>query len=89
MSDVTRRSVPPEQDNRPPTAGESRDKWLKRLQQVMDDAPEGIWLYAASGTLYVMSLGPDGDRLLTPEGDMDQSAILASIRTPQIDGGDW
>ena len=64
-------------------------KWAERLQRVMDAAPEGIWLYAASGTLHIMALDLDGSRMVTPEGGMDQDAIIAVIRTPEIDGGDW
>ena len=65
------------------------EKWAERLQRVMDAAPEGIWLYAASGTLYVMALDIDGSRMLTPEGSMDHEAIITTVRTPEIDGGDW
>jgi len=45
-----------------------------------------------SGTLCVMRLGQDGDRITLGHGGMDPDAVITTIQKARhlsIDGGDW
>lgn len=63
--------------------------WIKRLAAVLSGAPDGIWLFVASGSLHVMAFGEDGARRLLPNGGMDPDASIATLHGPEMDGGDW
>lgn len=61
---------------------------IAALHRLAKRWPDTLWLFSASGTLCVMRLGEDGDKLRTADGGMDPSAVLTSINIPN-DGGDW
>lgn len=66
-------------------------KWAKKLEKVFREAPKGYWFYVASGSGYVMRLGPNGKRIELGNGSFDPDAVLYSLsRLPiALDGGDW
>lgn len=63
-------------------------KWIQRLQRVIKDAPDDIWLFCASNTLNVMKK-ENGERVINENGSMAESAVLATIKGVEVDGGDW
>jgi len=68
----------------------SIDKWLLRMQECLNDCPNGHWLFAADGGLYLMKYNSDGARMLIEGGAMDPNAVVGKKLTgPEIDGGDW
>jgi len=60
---------------------------LKRLENKW---PKTLWLFSASGTLYVMKKDAEGEKAHHPglEGGVDQAFIAATIEI-ENDGGDW
>lgn len=68
---------------------------LKRLAKAW---PKTLWLFSASGSLYVMKKGPSGERVVRKDtykgrttgcGELvDERAAVATIDIPN-DGGDW
>ena len=64
-------------------------KAINALKRVAKIWPESLWLFSASGDLFVMKNGPDGDRFMTSrEGGVDQDYIVDKINI-ENDGGDW
>lgn len=63
--------------------------WLRTAQRIFLQCPEGCWLFAADGHLYLMQYGEDGRRRLLQNGSMDAEAIVGKLTGPEIDGGDW
>jgi hypothetical protein len=67
------------------------EKWQKKMTKLLKDCPEGHWLFAANGGLYLMRFDDSGNKIILPNGSMDQDAIVGSIMKTktEIDGGDW
>lgn len=66
---------------------------LKSIQRTVDKMPNGYWLFAASGTLWLMRPDKDGNRAIVPVngssgGQMDQNYCVGEIKC-SCDGGDW
>ncbi len=70
-----------------PTKAEK--EFERRLRCVIADAPDGVWIFAAQGTLNIMRYGKDGKRVLTENGCMSQTHIVGFAGGVEIDGGDW
>jgi hypothetical protein len=66
----------------------AEDRALAALRRTASKWPSSLWLFAAAGTLHVMKVGPDGERVATDNGGVDQSMIVETIPIP-CDGGDW
>jgi hypothetical protein len=69
----------------------SPEQWTKEMKKLLKKCPKGHWLFAASGSLYLMKLRPDGGRYITPSEGMDQNYIVGDNMGCgiEIDGGDW
>ena len=64
-------------------------KAIASLKRIAKKWPKSLWLWSASGSLWVMRRGPDGERMQHPsKSGVDQAYILASVDIPN-DGGDW
>jgi hypothetical protein len=63
-------------------------QWVTKLQHLLDNAPDDVWLFVASNTLNVMKKN-NGQRVLSKNGGMDQGQLLAVITGVEVDGGDW
>jgi len=61
---------------------------VSRLEAALKDFPNTIWLFAASGSLYVMKNGPDGEHVVEADGCMDSDYIIGQLFV-DCDGGDW
>jgi hypothetical protein len=61
---------------------------IKALKRVARQWPKTLWLFSA-GDLEVMRLGPNGERMMTSQGGVDQAYIVATIDGIPNDGGDW
>jgi hypothetical protein len=55
---------------------------IRKLELLAKRWPKSLWLYSASGTLYVMRCGEDDPR------STEQKYAVISINIPN-DGGDW
>lgn len=62
-------------------------KWIRRLERVLFDIPDGLWLFATGGALHVMAK-KDGQHDTLRNGGMNQKRCMASISV-DADGGDW
>ena len=60
---------------------------IKRLKIASIDFPDTLWLFSASGTLYVMKK-KNGERVVLPDGGMNPNYIVDVIDI-ESDGGDW
>jgi hypothetical protein len=58
---------------------------LKKLEQIW---PKTLWLWSASGILYVMKTGLNGEQVVTSRGGVDRDYEIETIDIPN-DGGDW
>lgn len=67
----------------------TRVQAIKELHRLAARWPKSLWVFAASGSFWVMQCGPDDKRKMcvTSEG-YDPNASLAKIDIP-CDGGDW
>ncbi len=63
-------------------------QWVTKLQHLLNNAPDDVWLFVASNTINVMQK-QDGKRVLTKNGGMDQENLLAVVTGIEVDGGDW
>lgn len=65
---------------------------LKRLAKKWERHGERLWLYSASGTLYIMMHGDREDnpvREMNPNFGTNQDNIITTIEGIDNDGGDW
>ena len=64
-------------------------RFVRRLERVLLDAPAGIWLFAECNHLHVMRYGSDGNRVLNGTS-MDSRAVLHTCKKNiEVDGGAW
>jgi hypothetical protein len=65
--------------------------WFNKLKKLLDNAPDGVWLYLASGTLCMMAKGKNGERVRDTSYGVDQVYILDEYTPAKVvmDGGDW
>jgi hypothetical protein len=63
---------------------------IDALKAIADKWPKSLWLYSASGTLWVMKKKRDGTRAMTHGrgSGFDQKYALDCIPI-ENDGGDW
>lgn len=59
---------------------------LKKLEK---DWPNGLWLYAANGTLNLMTTHDDGSIQKPGNDGVDHDLVVQSYSKIQCDGGDW
>lgn len=60
---------------------------IASLHRLAKRWPKTLWLFSASGTLWVMRAGPKGEHVMDGEG-ADQSYCIAELDI-ENDGGDW
>ena len=66
------------------------DRFRQELADLLLNAPDGCWLYVASGELWLMALGEDGKRVTDDTGGFDQRWTVDGVPSKiEIDGGDW
>jgi len=58
---------------------------IEALKKIAKRWPKTLWLFSGSGTLWVMKVGPNGERVY--EG-VDPDLAIDSIDIPN-EGGDW
>ena len=70
-------------------------KWINDFKKLAKRCPKSLWLFSGSGTLWVMKLGENGKRVMTPGtggigsgGGVDPNYGIDTIKIPN-DGGDW
>lgn len=58
----------------------SVELWVERLEEVLNNAPEGVWLSADDCNIYAMGYNENGERALLENGvaDPEQSALTTS-----------
>jgi len=66
----------------------TEEQAVKALKRLAKRWPKTLWLFSASGTLWVMRTLEDGSPAITSRGTMDQEYIVDDIDIPN-DGGDW
>jgi hypothetical protein len=77
------------------TPGEQR--WLERLQKVVDSCPPNTWVYLSCGGfgmggINLMRLKPDGKPAMLGkigEDGFDPAYRIGFVDAPGWDGGDW
>ncbi|MEM6342557.1 MAG: hypothetical protein AAF927_01710 [Bacteroidota bacterium] len=69
---------------------ESELKWVKRLQRVMKDAPESLFMFIGAGEMCIYTKSSEGERYVESNLSMDQNApsehVISEI---DMDGGDY
>lgn len=60
---------------------------INALKAIAKTWPDSLWLYSASGELYVMKKR-DGQHAITETGGVDQDYIVDHVDI-ESDGGDW
>jgi len=74
------------------TPTKAEQDWIGRLEALMEEMPDSIWIFCADGGLYPMRRATDGTHKMTsPYGSVDQDYCLTtfSIGSGKCDGGDW
>ena len=61
---------------------------IRRLKRLAKDWPDTLWLFSASGSLYVMKSGENREHVETENGSMDADYEVEIIDI-ENDGGDW
>jgi hypothetical protein len=59
------------------------ERAIELLKKAARHWPESLWLYSASGTLYVMKKDADGKRIV------DNDDFIIDYIKIENDGGDW
>jgi len=62
---------------------------IAALRMLAGRWPRTMWLFSASGTLYVMRCGENGEHVMTRGGGVDPDYIVTHIMDIDNDGGDW
>lgn len=62
---------------------------IRALRRLAKKWPASLWLFSASGTLYVMRKGAGGEKVHTPGGGIDPAYEVATVHGIENDGGDW
>jgi hypothetical protein len=65
---------------------DEEEKAIRALKRIAKKWPESLWLFSASGDLFVMRYGSDGDPVMTPGGGVDHNYIVGKLPRPQ---GAW
>jgi hypothetical protein len=60
---------------------------IAALRRIEKKWPSSLWLFS-NGSLAVIKKGPDGQRMVTDTGSIDQDYCVASIAI-ESDGGDY
>lgn len=68
-------------------------KAVRSLQRLASQWPDGLWLYSASGNLWVMKCDENNEQVMLPikgcaGGGTDPGYCVTKIDIPN-DGGDW
>ena len=50
--------------------------------------PKSLWLFSASGSLWIMKKNEDGEKAMLSNGGVDPDYQIALV-TIENDGGDW
>lgn len=61
---------------------------INTLKRLAKKWPKSLWLYSASGTLWVMRHDENGEKAMNHLSGFDGDAAITSIDIPN-DGGDW
>lgn len=61
---------------------------IRKLQQLTENWPKTLWLFAAGNSLNVMRHGENGERVVDRFGSFNSNYVVEAIKLP-IDGGDW
>lgn len=65
---------------------------IEELRNLQTRWPDSLWLFSASGRLWVMKYGEDGKKVMLPsrlgDGGADPDYSVCQIDIPN-DGGDW
>lgn len=61
---------------------------VRSLQRLAKRWPDTLWLFSASGSLCVLKMDENGERVKTTNQAVDQAHVVATIDIPN-DGGDW
>lgn len=64
------------------------DKWARRFQRVLDDFPDGYWIFCADATFHIMKCGPHSSHIESNYG-VDPEQRVASMHFDSADGGIW
>lgn len=62
-------------------------KAVRRLKKLAKEWPKSLWLWSASGTLYIMKKDENGEVAMDGEG-VHRDYIVDSVEI-ENDGGDW
>lgn len=70
------------------------DKWSEKFQKLLNEIPEGYWLFVAEGNIHLMKYDEKGNVTCIPNASyaIDPKAIETSFNMPDhahVDGGDW
>lgn len=66
----------------------SEQRMKTKLSELAAHWNNNYWLFVANGNVHLMRYSPEGDRELTADGGMSQTAIVHTVKFP-ADGGDW
>ena len=61
---------------------------IEALKKIAKRWPKTLWLFSGSGTLWVMKVGPNGERVYATTEGVDPDLAIDSIDIPN-EGGDW
>jgi hypothetical protein len=65
-------------------------RWLKKFVNVMDEAPDTLFMFCGAGSLIVYTKDDENIRYTLGHGGVDDGAPSMEIRTDmETDGGDW
>lgn len=67
----------------------TRKQIIGHLEKLNSRWNDKYWLFAADGTLHLMSKSRDGSRMTTPDGGMSPKALITTFTGIECDGGDW
>jgi hypothetical protein len=67
---------------------EEEKKAIAALKRVAKKWPKSLWLFSASGTLWVMRCGLTGEAMERCTGSVDPAYCITNIAISN-DGGDW
>ena len=63
-------------------------KAIRALQVVAKQWPSSLWLFSASGTLWIMKKNSKGQRVNREFGGYDERRVVGKFPI-ENDGGDW
>jgi len=82
--------MPSQEESKCTPATKTELNWIEDFRKICAKCPKNLWLFSASGTLTVMKIPENGNKMGSIDGSgVNRDNIITTIPGIKNDGGDW